>query len=215
MAKVNFIRKHTKAEVNDEPIVDGNFIVTGDGGTFIDYGEERVPINGTIVVKNEKTESDTNVYSCNYINSLKPSVITVGLENNIDFSDNNLVVPLNKIMAYSGSKFLLVDNKIKIGTGVSKIKVSGTLLEQVDSTGLFGAYICKNGINLVNAINVGFSYIPTTNDMYKVSLPPMIVDVTAGDLISLTAYTQSNGATVTIQAYSGRATNLTIEEVIE
>lgn len=70
MAKVNFIRKHTKAEVNDEPIVDGNFIVTGDGGTFIDYEEERVPINGTIVVKNGKTESDTDVYSCNYINNL-------------------------------------------------------------------------------------------------------------------------------------------------
>lgn len=70
MAKVNFIRKHTKAEVNDEPIVDGNFIVTGDGGTFIDYGEERVPINGTIVVKNEETESDTDVYSCNYINGI-------------------------------------------------------------------------------------------------------------------------------------------------
>jgi len=44
MAKVNFIRKHTKAEVNDEPIVDGNFIVTGEGNVFIDYGEERIEI---------------------------------------------------------------------------------------------------------------------------------------------------------------------------
>lgn len=149
------------------------------------------------------------------INETKSSVITVGLENNIDFSKRNLVIPLNKIMACSGSKFSLVDNKIKIGTGVSKIKVSGALLEQTNATGLFGAYICKNGIDLINAINVGFSYIPTENDMYKVSLPPLVVDVTAGDLISLTAYTQSSGATVTIQAYSGRATNLTIEEVNE
>ena len=44
MAKVNFIRKHTKAEVNDEPIVDGNFIVTGEGNVFIDYGTERIEI---------------------------------------------------------------------------------------------------------------------------------------------------------------------------
>ena len=44
MAKVNFIRKHTKAEVNGEPIVDGNFIVTGEGNVFIDYGEERIEI---------------------------------------------------------------------------------------------------------------------------------------------------------------------------
>ena len=44
MAKVNFIRKHTKEEVNDEPIVDGNFIVTGEGNVFIDYGTERIEI---------------------------------------------------------------------------------------------------------------------------------------------------------------------------
>ena len=44
MAKVNFIRKHTKAEVATEPIVDGNFIVTGEGNVFIDYGEERIEI---------------------------------------------------------------------------------------------------------------------------------------------------------------------------
>lgn len=44
MAKVNFIRKHTKAEVNNEPIVDGNFIVTGEGNVFIDYGTERIEI---------------------------------------------------------------------------------------------------------------------------------------------------------------------------
>lgn len=44
MAKVNFIRKHTKTEVNDEPIVDGNFIVTGEGNVFIDYGTERIEI---------------------------------------------------------------------------------------------------------------------------------------------------------------------------
>ena len=172
-------------------------------------------ITGGLVPKTTQTTSDTETYSCNYVNSLKPSIITAGLENNIDFSGDNLVVPLNKIMAYSGSKVSLVDNKIKIGTGVSKIKVSGTLLEQTNYIGLFGAYICKNGINLVDAINVGFSYIPTTNNMYKVSLPPLVVDVTAGDLISLTAYTSLEGATVTIQSYSGRATNITVEEVIE
>lgn len=46
MAKVNFIRKHTDVEVNEEPIVDGNFIVTGDGNIYIDYGLERIKIVG-------------------------------------------------------------------------------------------------------------------------------------------------------------------------
>ena len=46
MAKVNFIRRHTDAEVISEPIVDGNFIVTGDGNIYIDYGLERIKIVG-------------------------------------------------------------------------------------------------------------------------------------------------------------------------
>lgn len=81
MAKVNFIRKHTKAEVNGEPIVDGNFIVTGEGNVFIDYGTERIEIissGGSITgdtlpigsITAYGKESDTDVYSCNYINNL-------------------------------------------------------------------------------------------------------------------------------------------------
>lgn len=46
MAKVNFIRRHTDVEVDEEPIVDGNFIVTGDGNIYIDYGLERIKIVG-------------------------------------------------------------------------------------------------------------------------------------------------------------------------
>lgn len=72
MAKVNFIRRHTDVEVDEEPIVDGNFIVTGDGNIYIDYGLERIKIIGGVVaeVVNTQTESDTDVYSCNYINNL-------------------------------------------------------------------------------------------------------------------------------------------------
>lgn len=164
-------------------------------------------------ISNAKTTGTTNTYSCDYINSLKPSAITVGLNSDTKFTASNLVVPLDKVMGSTGSKFELIDNKIKIGTGVTKIKVSGSLTEQSTSDGLFGCYITKNGTNLASAINVGFSYIPTANDMYKVSLPPLVVDVTAGDLISLIAYTQSSSDTITVKGYDGRSTNLTIEEL--
>lgn len=164
-------------------------------------------------ISNVKTTGTTNTYSCDYINSLKPSAITVGLNSDTEFTASNLVIPLDKVMGSTGSKFELIDNKIKIGTGVTKIKVSGSLTEQSTSDGLFGCYITKNGTNLASAINVGFSYIPTANDMYKVSLPPLVVDVTAGDLISLIAHTQSSSATITVKGYDGRSTNLTIEEL--
>ena len=164
-------------------------------------------------VRNTKTTSDTETYSCNYINSLKPSVITVGLTNDTTFTTSNLIVPLDKIVGIAGSKFELIDNKIKIGEGVTKIKVSGSLTEQSTITGLFGCYITKNGPNLDSAINVGYSYLPTTDEMYKISMPPVIVNVNPGDLISLTAYTPIDNAIVTIKGYSGIATNITIEEV--
>ena len=163
--------------------------------------------------ENAKTTGTTNTYSCDYVNSLKPSAITVGLNNDTNFSSSNLLVPLDKVVGSTGSKFELINNKIKIGAGVTKIKVSGSLAEQSNIVGLFGCYITKNGSNLDSAINVGFNYLPTTDEMYKISMSPVIVNVNPGDLISLIAYTQTNNAIVTIKGYAGRATNITIEEV--
>lgn len=172
-------------------------------------------ITGGLVPKTTKTTSDTETYSCNYINSLKPSAITVGLNNDTNFTTSSLIVPLDKVVGSTGSKFELINNKIKIGAGVTKIKVSGSLTEESTIAGLFGFYISKNGTNLDSAINVGFSTLATANEMYKITCTPVIVNVTPGDLIMLNAYTQNSSATVTIKAYNGRATNITIEEVIE
>ena len=171
-------------------------------------------ITGGLVPKTTKTTSDTETYSCNYVNSLKPSAITVGLTNDTTFTTSSLIVPLDKVVGSTGSKFELINNKIKIGTGVTKIKVSGSLTEQSTSAGLFGCYITKNGTNLDSAINIGFSTLATANEMYKISMQPVIVNVNPGDLISLIAYTQSS-ATISVKGYAGRATNITIEEVIE
>ena len=138
--------------------------------------------------------------------------MAIGLNNDTNFTASNLVVPLDKVMGSTGSKFELINNKIKIGTGVTKIKVSGSLTEQSNIVGLFGCYITKNGTNLDSAINIGFSYLPTTDGMYKINMTPVIVNVTPGDLISLIAYTQSS-ATISVKGYAGRATNITVEEL--
>ena len=172
-------------------------------------------ITGGLVPKTTKTTSDTETYSCNYVNSLKPSAITVGLNNDANFTTSSLIVPLDKVVGSTGSKFELINNKIKIGAGVTKIKVSGSLTEESTIAGLFGGYISKNGTTLNDAINIGFSTLATANEMYKITCTPVIVDVNPGDLIMLNAYTQNASATVTIKAYNGGATNITIEEVIE
>ncbi len=47
MAKVRFKRIESSNNIDNIDIVDGNFIVTGDGKSYIDYGTNRTPIAGT------------------------------------------------------------------------------------------------------------------------------------------------------------------------
>lgn len=47
MANVLFKRVEDSTQLDNIPVVDGSFYVTGDGKSFIDYGEERLPVGGT------------------------------------------------------------------------------------------------------------------------------------------------------------------------
>ena len=164
--------------------------------------------------KSIKTISDTDTYNCNYINSLKPSIITVGLNSNTEITGST-TIQLDKILSSVGNKFTLQNGGIKIGAGVSKIKVSGCLLEKVNSVGLYGCYIYKNEALLANAINVGFNYIPVVNQMFKTTCQPVLVDIQEGDIIYMNAYVNQSDLTATLETYNGRTVNVTIEEVIE
>lgn len=165
-------------------------------------------------VVNTQTENDTDVYSCNYINSLRPSIITAGLESELEITGST-TLQLNRILSSTGNKLSLQNGGIKIGAGVSKIKVSGCLLEEVNDIGLYGCYIYKNEALLANAINVGFNYIPVANQMFKTTCQPILVDVQEGDTIYLNAYVNQSNLTVKIKTYNGRTANITIEEVLE
>lgn len=48
MAKVNFKRIENSENIDTIDINDGNFIITGDGKSYIDYGTNRIPTNGTL-----------------------------------------------------------------------------------------------------------------------------------------------------------------------
>ena len=47
MAKVDFRRVSTNAEVDNIEVKDGQFIVTGEGESYVDFGNERTPITST------------------------------------------------------------------------------------------------------------------------------------------------------------------------
>lgn len=150
----------------------------------------------------------------NAINENKPSIITAGLNSNIDITGST-TIQFDKILSRVGNKFTLQNGGIKIGAGVTKIKVSGCLLEEISVVGLYGCYICKNEALLDNAINIGFNYIPVENQMVKTTCQPILVDVQEGDVIYLNAYVNQQNLTATLKTYNGRTVNVTVEEVIE
>lgn len=65
MAKVSFKRIEDSSNLNNIPIEDGAFIVTGDGKTYIDYGEDRIATSGT--PDTEMSDRSTNTVENNVI----------------------------------------------------------------------------------------------------------------------------------------------------
>lgn len=183
----------------------------------------RIPLNVVLDnigdITNDYSQSQTDAYSCNYINEKldeisTKSAITIGLSANVSHTATTKVA-LNTIMNNIGDKFTLIDNGIKIGAGVTKVKVSANILQQASAVNLYGGYITKNGTNLASAVNVGFNTIPRTNswEYFHTGISPIIIDVVEGDIIYLCSYINGITATVTLQAYAGRSVNLTVEEV--
>lgn len=183
----------------------------------------RIPLNVVLDnigdITNDYSQSQTDTYSCNYINEKldeisTKSAITIGLSDNVSHTATTKVA-LNTIMNNIGDKFTLIDNGIKIGAGVTKVKVSANILQQASAVNLYGGYITKNGTNLASAVNVGFNSITRTDswEWFHTGISPIIIDVVEGDIIYLCSYINGITATVKLQAYAGRAVNLTVEEV--
>ena len=141
------------------------------------------------------------------------SKMTIGLSANQTHKSTTKVA-LNKVMDSVGDKFTLSNNGIKIGAGVTKVKVSANILQQSNAVNVYGGYITKNGTGLNNAVNVGFNTITNTNSwaFFHTGISPIIIDVVEGDIIYLCSYVGAT-STVTLQAYAGRAVNLTVEEI--
>ena len=185
---------------------------------------ERTPLNEVLNnignITNAYSTSQTDAYSCDYVNEKLDEIytntkskMTIGLSANQTHTSTTKV-GLNKVMNSIGNKFTLNSNGIRIGAGVTKVKVSANILQHASSVNLYGGYITKNGTNLASAVNVGFNTITNTNSwaFFHTGMSPIIIDVVEGDIIYLCSYIGAK-STVTLQAYAGRAVNLTVEEV--
>ena len=156
-------------------------------------------------------EKNNLVGAINEVNT--KNIITVGLASDTT-STSTEKLNLSTVLSSIGNKLTWdsVNKGIKIGAGISKVKVSANCIQIVKAVGLYGCYIAKNGIKLENAVNVGFNYITITENLWQTSLQPVLIDVTEGDFLYLIGYTETTSA-ITYRAYEGRSTNLTVEVV--
>lgn len=60
MAQVKFIRRETEQELQDVSIEDGQFLVSGEGTSYVDYNDNRVPLGDKATISQLRTALGLN-----------------------------------------------------------------------------------------------------------------------------------------------------------
>lgn len=200
MAKVDFKRVSTNAEVENIDIKDGQFIVTGEGKSFVDFGSQRKPIAGT-----PDTEmSDTST------NSVENKVIK-------EYVDSEIV----NIKEYDMQQFSVdipsttTGDNIPYGTFTDSEKIVKTLNLTPKKSGNYlvnFSLCCKSTggtarIQLSTTPTTIFSKIyglNSTGDSIQTSHSAIITGLTIGQTYPLNLYMiKGNATSYTIGSYGG------------
>lgn len=158
-------------------------------------------------VLNNKSDSKKDTYSCNYLNK---NILTATLSTYQATSQAFNKVNLDSKVSV-GDKLTLINNGIKIGAGITKVKVSAGVGLAWNSpiSSDFHIYITKNGAidgNVIIKVNGSKS---TDNTATSVILSEQLIEVQENDILYLCLY-----ATVGSNIYGpSRATYMTVEVV--
>ena len=137
------------------------------------------------------------------------NAITIGLSENTTLTSTTayqrIKIPLNQVRATLGNKLSLENNAIKIGTGVSKVLISGklTMGGVNDSSGF---YVEKN-----NGERVGGVFQAATGSLFSMTIDSFLCDVEEGDTIYETVYINASGSSRAIRG--DYETTLTVQVV--
>ena len=118
--------------------------------------------------------------------------------------DLNLTKEVGKV----GTKLSLSNGKVLIGSGVTKVLVSGKIQTQQSDNSSYGLLIKKNDTEVSNNYegNSGASWSQLT-------ATPILIPVSEGDTIKMSIYHNSSNTTKNVKAYSGYGTYLTVEAI--
>lgn len=220
MANVKFIRKETKEQINNLDIVDGQFIVCGDGSVYVDYGTERKGLGGTpdTAMSDNSTNSVQNKVIKEYVDTktqeAKEYVDTktklnyiIATSTTASSLTSEFKVLLNSKVDGYGDNLTLSNNAIKIGEGISKIRISGNIFVNSPSqVGYVWGQIRKNNSLVLGSIT---SYANQGGFLSSI-ISPSIINVEQDDEITLIADSTCKGTLRT-----GSSNTWLMVEVIE
>lgn len=127
MAKVDFRRVATNNDLENLDIKDGQFIVTGEGRTYVDYGNERIPTNGTpdTQMSDTSTNSVENKVIKEYVDNQTKNITTGIFNLNSNVSDGT--ISYCKIGKFVQIQTNFILNSSSIPSGNWKTIILGTV----------------------------------------------------------------------------------------
>ena len=139
----------------------------------------------------------------------KDYYIMATLSSNQTISTEYALLNLNTTASSYGNKFTISNNKIVIGSGVSKIRISGMLFcENVGSwLNYLWVLVRKNNSTISNFIQSG------NKNYQSIPLTPTIIDVVSGDQIDINI-NNSNYSTGSVTVRSGYSNTWLLIEVV-
>lgn len=159
-------------------------------------------------VAQSETQSDTDTYSCNYINKIhEVNAITVGLNNEFSIAGGGNYKRVNGLATVHkiGNKLSLnnAGNAVVIGAGVSKVKVSAKLGWYTNEGSIKYAWLHRTGYG------IAWSTINVPSGAYASDvIPEIFVDVQEGQEIYLEIYSETPASLT-----DGNRTFFTVEVV--
>lgn len=153
-------------------------------------------------IKKSKTNSDTDTYSCNYINdATQKQIISVETGSTFNFTINEYTeINTWKLYNQNGNKFSVENGKVKVGTGISKVKITATLSIDNQAQDTIYCYPKLNGVSLSPWCLFNLNYAGTLTFS-------TMCNVKENDIISCALYSTKNA-----NINAGRA-NMIIEAV--
>lgn len=165
-------------------------------------------------ILNTYSDSQTDVYSCDYVNkhggeqSSSREALTAYLPSSQTTTSTDEKV---KLALYNqiGTKLSMSNNGVKIGAGISKVKVSGVISFVWDSPETLDVNI-KILKNDTPILRINGNKVKNGGD--SVSCPPVLIDVQEGDVIYMNVvsnisgnilYMYMNSTFLTVEAVAG------------